>query len=160
VSPAGIVDKQSIGVGQDRVGRNAVAFREDHKIAGHHVTTGNAAARPISDDQRSGTRKTAERLENALASRFLHDADRDGKQGKKRQYKRVAQLAQQQIDRDAAQQQREHRLAQDFGYDAQNVAAIGVREFVWPVRFQPLSRFRTGQTTIRIDIDHPIRHQA
>jgi hypothetical protein len=123
-------------VQQHRVGWNAVAFGQDDQVAPHHVASGDALARAVADDQGTRAGEIAQGLQHPLGAGLLDDGNGDGDVGEEQQDDRFAEIAEHEIDGTAGQQQRQHRLGQDFEQDSPHRAPVAARQFVRPVALQ------------------------
>ena len=99
----------------------------------------------VTDDERTRTGHVAQGFEHALAARFLDDGDRDRDRGEDQQHHCLGEVAQDEVDRAGAQQQREHRFAQHVSHDAQERPLIGARKVVEAFGAQPLPGLLLGQ---------------
>ena len=86
---------------------------------------------PLAKDECARTRQIAQGFQNAFATHFLNDADRDRQRGKGGEDDRVKRFADCKIDYTAGKQEREHRLAHHAQRDAHEVAPVWRWEFVW-----------------------------
>ena len=75
----------------------------------------------------------------------------DGERREGEQDERLLQVAERQIDDAAAEQQRQHRLAQDLEHDAQRRAPIGPRQLVVPLGRESRPRLRPAEATDRCE---------
>ena len=67
--------------------------------------------------------------------------------GKNAEHDGFLEIAEDEIDRRRAQQQREHRLAQDLEDDADKGAAVGLREGIGTLRFKARGGFLFGEAS-------------
>ena len=106
-----LIGLQVARLDQDGVGGDAVSGTENESVSGHNLASGDAGARAIADDRRTGGREVAERLQDRLRACLLHDCHRNRKHRKSEQNQRLTQVTQDQIGDPASQQQSQHRLA-------------------------------------------------
>ena len=102
------------GLHQHGVGGNAVAFGEHDQIAARHLAAGDALARAVSDHQRAGAGEVAQCLQHALGARFLNDGDHHRHDRESEQDERFFQVSEQEVDKAAAEQEREHRFTKNL----------------------------------------------
>src|SRR5262249_57245396 len=108
-----------------RIGRYAVAFGKDHQVAPDDVDAGNAFLDAVADHKRPRAGQIAQTFEHALGAGFLNDGNEDRGAGKKPEHDSLFEIAENKVDRRRAQQQREHRLAEDLEDDTDEGAAGG-----------------------------------
>ena len=127
---------------EDGIGRYAIALCEHHEIAAHHFAPGDAPALAVANDQRPRTGEVAERFQDAFGAGLLDHRDQDGQGCEGQQDDGFFQIAQNEIDRTAAEEQRQHRLPKHLEDDAKCRPLVRARQFVVPVRLE--SRLRLG----------------
>ena len=133
-----------------RVGRHAVAFGKDDKVAAHDLGAGDAFLDTIADHKRARAGQIPQAFEYPLGAGFLNDGDQNRGAGKNAEHDGFLEIAENEIDRRRAQQQREHRLAQDLEDDADEGAAVGLGEGIGTLRFKARGGFLVGKaSTIR-----------
>src|SRR6516225_4365649 len=93
------------------------------------------------------TGEIAQTFEHALRAGFLNDGDQNRGAGKNAEHDGFLEIAEDQIDDGCAQQQREHRLAQDLEDNADKGAAVGLGEGVGPFRFKAGGGFLLGKAS-------------
>ena len=140
---------QVVTLNEHCVGRHPVALGKHDEIATHHLPAGDSFALAIANDQRTRTGEIAQRLQDALGAGLLHDRDHDrhGREGE--QDERFLQVAERQIDHAAAEQQRQHRLAQHLEDDAQRRAPIRPGQLVVSLGLQPGLSVRLAEAADR-----------
>ncbi len=111
------VDFEVFTLDEDSIGRDAIALGEHDPIAARHLAAGDPFSLAVADHQRAWAGQVAQGLENPLCAGFLNDGDDDRQVGEDQQDQRLTPVAERQIDETAGNQQREHRLAQDFEDD-------------------------------------------
>jgi hypothetical protein len=85
----------------------------------------NASALAVSNDEGARTGEVAKSVEDALGAALLDDRNRNRHGREHEQDDGFLQVAQQQVDYAAPEQQSQHRLAQHFEDDAQCCSLIG-----------------------------------
>lgn len=121
------VQQQILRVQQSGIGGDAIAFRDDDQVPADDLASGYVTPLSAANHHGAGTGQVAQRLEDFLAARLLHERDRHGERGEHQQYQRCYAIADQQVDDTAAEQQDEHRLAQYIAEHAQQATTSGVR---------------------------------
>ena len=81
-----------------------------------------------------------------LGASFLNHGDYDGEVGEDEEDQGFPPVAKRQIDDAAANQQSEHRFAQNLKDNLERRAAIRTRKFVVPFSFQPCLSFGFAET--------------
>ena len=115
---------------QDRIGRHPVALGEEDDVAAHDLAAGDALAITVADDQgaRAGQVAQASSTRSVRVS-WISVIDTEVVANTSRT-RASLKFPNSEVDRGGAKQQREHRLAQHVGENAQGAAAVpapGVR---------------------------------
>ena len=130
-----------------RIGRHAVAFGKNDEVAAHHFGAGNAFLDAVADHERARAGQIAQAFEHPLGAGFLNDGDQNRGAGKNAEHDSFLEIAEDEIDDGRAQQQREHRLAQDLEDNADKGAAVGLREGIGTLRFKARGGFLVGKAS-------------
>ena len=136
-----------ISLSSDRIGRYAVAFGKDHEVATDDVDAANAFLDAVADHKRPRAGQIAQIFEHALGAGFLNDGNEDRGAGKKPEHDSFFKIAEDEVDRRRAQQQREHRLAEDLEDDADEGAAVGLGEGIGTLRLEAGGGFVLGKAS-------------
>ncbi len=99
---------------QQRVGRNAIALGDENRVAAHDLPTRDAPLDVLPDDESARARQIAQGFKDMLAPGLLHNHNHDGDRREGKQYHGITQTAEQEIDEARAQEEREHRLAENI----------------------------------------------
>ena len=83
---------------------------------------------PVADPRGARAGEIAQAFEHPLGAGFLNDGDQDRAARKNSEDDRFLEIAENKIDSGRAQQQREHRLAQDLEHDADKGSAVALGE--------------------------------
>ena len=105
----------------------------------------------VADHERPRRRQVAQRGERVLGLVLLVDRDADHHDHERHQDDAVERLGEQEVDRAGAEQQQQHRLADDVPGLAEEVARLRRRQLVGPVGGQPAGRL------LRRQADQPAR---
>ena len=127
---------------ENGVSRHPVALGKHDEVAAHDIAAGNPLAFAVADDQRTRAGQVAEGFEDPLGASLLDDGDQDGEGCEDDQNDRLLYVAECEIDAAATQQQRQHRLAQDFQHDTERGPPLRARKLVEPLDLQ--SRLGVG----------------
>jgi len=146
------VGLQVVRLDQRRIGGDAVAFAQHQQVAAHHLAPGDAQLLPVADHQRTRAAEIAQRLERALAAALLHHGDRDRDQHEDQQHRRLAVVAEQQVEQAGGDQQAEHRFARDLERDAPGRAPLRRRQLVGAVCGQARGGLGRAQPMRRVGI--------
>ena len=133
----GLVCLQILALQENGIGGNPVSLGKDNDIAPHDVATGDSLALTVADDQGTGARKVAQRLQHTLGAGLLNHSDRDRHGGEGDQDDCLLQIAEQKVNDAAAQEQRQHRFSQYLDRYPKRRAPIRLRELVVPFSLQP-----------------------
>ena len=150
----GFIHHEVVALGQQGVGGRPLALLQHQQIPPRHLDARDALARPIADHQGARARQAAQGLQHALGAGLLHDGDDDGDEREGEEDQRLLQIAQQQIEQAAAQQQRQHGLAQHVEHDAEGRAPISGGRLVAALRRKPRLRFDARQAREGFRHDH------
>ena len=131
------VGLQVLTLQEDGVGRNPVALGKDDEVAPHDVPASDPLALAIANDKRTGAGEVAQRLQNALGAGLLHHGDHDRHGGEGDQDDRLLQIAEQEVNDAADQEQRQHRFAQHLNRYPKRRAPIGLGKLIMPLGLQP-----------------------
>jgi hypothetical protein len=103
----------------------------------------------VANHQGARTGDVAQRLEHAFTAAFLNygDQHRDGGEGE--QYYRFDKIAEHEIGRSRAKQQREHRLADHAEHDSWQGAPVWARQLVRPLVVKAARSFLGGESLSR-----------
>ena len=101
----------------------------------------------VADHERARAGQIAQAFEHPLGAGFLNDGDQNRGAGKNAEHDGFLEIAEDEIDDGRAQQQREHRLAQDLEDDADKGAAVGLGEGVGTLRFKARGGFLVGKAS-------------
>jgi hypothetical protein len=99
----------------------------------------------ITDDERTRTRKVAQRRQRAFALVFLVNGDGSDDQHRRTENERLVDVAQRKVDRRAGHEQQQDRLANDAQHNRAPVARAGPRNFVIAFRREPALRLGMGE---------------
>ena len=69
------IEQQVLRTEECRVGRDAVAFRDDDDVLADDLPAGNLEPFPVADDPCARAGEIAQRFQHVLAARFLNDGD-------------------------------------------------------------------------------------
>ena len=111
------IDLDVIAGHQDPVCGDTIALGDHDDVAAHHFPARNADSLAVANHQRAWAGELAQRIECLFTAPLLDDGDGhgDGREGE--QHQCVAAFAQYSVDHRRRNQQREHRLADDFTDD-------------------------------------------
>ena len=140
---------QIVALDERCIGRHAVALGQHDEIATHHFPPGDAFALAVANDQRTRAGEVAKRLQHAFGAGFLHHRDQDRHGGEGEQDDGFLQVAEHQVDHAAAEEQRQHRLAQHLEDDSKRGASVRPRKLVVAVCLQSCLSIRLAETTER-----------
>ena len=113
-----------MALGQQRVSGRTLPLLQHQQIPPRHLDAGDAQTHAIADHQGARARQIAQGLQHALGAGLLNDGDDNGDQREGEEDQGLLQIAQQQIKQPAAQQQRQHGLAQHIEHDLEGRAPI------------------------------------
>src|SRR5262249_55013091 len=113
----GCVQHQVVRRSELPVGGNPIAFGEEHEVSTHDLGARHADRRPVAHHQRARTGEIAQGVESLLGAAFLQDRDRHHHDNRYREDDGFADVAKQQVDQSTADEQEEHRLAEDVQRD-------------------------------------------
>ena len=130
-----------------RICRDAVAFGKDDEVSTDDFGAGNALLNAVADHECTWAGRIAQAFEHALGTGFLNDGDQDRGARKNAQHDGLFEIAEDEIDRCCAEQQREHRLGHDLEDNADKGAAVGLREDVGPLRLKTGRGFAFGKAS-------------
>ena len=102
---------------QGRVGGHPVALGKQHQVAPHHLRAGDPRFGAIADDEGARAGEVAQRFERALGLALLDHRDHHHHDDRGRQDKGFGQVAENEVDARACDEQEEHRLAQNLERD-------------------------------------------
>ena len=124
-----------------RIRRYAVPFVQDDDIAANDLASRNAFLLPVPDDKGARARQIAQRIERPLGLALLVQRDAHDHEDEPEQHERFLHVAQKQIDRAAADEEQEHRLAHDARGDGEDAAPLRGRKLVVSVAPEPPDSF-------------------
>ena len=85
------------------IGRYAVAFNKDHKVAAYDFGPGNASLNTFADHERTWAGQIAQAFEEALGAGFLNDGNENRGAGKKAEHDSFFEIAEDEIDDGSAE---------------------------------------------------------
>jgi len=124
------VDAQAGRFGEHHVGGHALAFGDQHQVAGHQIERGDSLHPAVADDARLGRGQIAQGIERPLASAFLVDHESDRDEREERQQQTFAQVADGQVDAGGQQQEIEHGLRCDAAQRLQQAVRVAAADLV------------------------------
>ena len=138
---------------EQTVGRDAIAFGEDHEIAAHNLTPRDAPAFAVTDHEGARAREIAERLERMLRASCLDDRDRHDDEHEAEQHQRVGRLPEEEVHDARRDEHEEHGLAHHLEDDGEQVALLLRRKLVRSVLLQTSLGIRLVKTDKVFDLE-------
>jgi hypothetical protein len=137
----GFVGLEVGGFAKDGVGRDAVAFGQQHDVAGDDFGAGDALFCAVSDDERAGAGEVLQGGQSALCAAFLDDDEDDVQDGEGLEDEGFGEVAQEKVDDSGCEEKLEHRLLDGVADDADGAAFLLLREGVGAIVVQALGGF-------------------
>jgi hypothetical protein len=129
-----LVNRQVHAIHQLGVCGNPVTLGEQHHVAAHDIAPGDTHLPPVAHHQRPRGGQITQRGQRVLGLVLLVDRDGDDDDHERHQNDAVQRLRQQEVDGPGTEQQHQHRLAYNIPRLLRQVALLGGRQFVRPIR--------------------------
>ena len=122
--------------------RNSIPFGQYHEVIGDDLSARNSLSLPATDHQRPRAGEVTQGLQRPLRLSFLVKSDAQHHEDKAEEHQGFLHVPQDQVDRAAGQQQKEHRLSDHIPGGRKNAAALGRGKLVVAVLLQATGDFR------------------
>ena len=115
---------------QDGIGGDAVALLEQDDIAADDIPSGDFLLDAVPDHRGARTRQVAKCVQGAFGFAFLVEGDAHDDEDKAHEHQGFLDIANEQVDDAAGNQQEEHRFLDHFQGDGENATRLALGQFV------------------------------